>query len=95
MEEALRIITLKMRGMIVDGIKYTKIGNDEYYAQELFESEELQGYLNQNMIPSNRSVYEYVVFDSQNEEKFAKQLEGKTVVKEIVVPDKLINIVVR
>jgi leucyl-tRNA synthetase len=29
------------------------------------------------------------------EEKFAKQLEGKTVVKEIVVPDKLINIVVR
>ena len=81
MEEALRIITLKMRGMIVDGIKYTKIGNDEYYAQELFESEELQGYLNQNMIPSNRSVYEYVVFDSQNEEKFAKQFENNESVK--------------
>ena len=29
------------------------------------------------------------------EEKFAKQIEGKTIVKEIVVPDKLINIVVR
>lgn len=81
MEEALRIITLKMRSMIVDGIKYTKIGDDEYYAQELFESEELQGYLNQNMIPSNRSVYEYVVFDSQNEEKFAKQFENNESVK--------------
>ena len=29
------------------------------------------------------------------EEKFAKQIEGKQIVKEIVVPDKLINIVVR
>ncbi len=29
------------------------------------------------------------------EEKFAKQIEGKTIVKEIVVPDKLVNIVVR
>ena len=29
------------------------------------------------------------------EEKFAKLIEGKTIVKEIVVPDKLVNIVVR
>ena len=27
---------------VVGGIKYTKIGDDEYYAQELFESEELE-----------------------------------------------------
>lgn len=81
MEEALRIITLKMRNMIVDGIKYTKIGNDEYYAQELFESQELYGYLSQNMIPSRHSIYEYVVFDSQNEERFAKQFENNESVK--------------
>ena len=31
----------------------------------------------------------------KSNEKFAKQIEGKTIVKEIVVPDKLINIVVR
>lgn len=49
---------------VVDGIKYTKIGDDEYYAQELFESEELTGYLNKNLLKSKKSVYEYVVFDS-------------------------------
>ena len=39
MEQVAQIITAKMRLlMIVDGIKYTKIGNDEYYAQELLES---------------------------------------------------------
>ena len=64
MEDVSKIITANMKAMLVDGIKYTKLGDDEFYAQELFESEELQGYLNQNMIPSNRSVYEYVVFDS-------------------------------
>ena len=30
---------------IVDGIKYQRIGDEEYYAQELFETEELTGYL--------------------------------------------------
>ncbi len=66
---------------IIDGIKYTKIGEESYYAQELFESEELQGYLNQNIIPGTKSVYEYVVFDSQNEERFAKQFENDRSIK--------------
>ena len=30
---------------LVDGIKYTKIGEDHFYAQELFQQEELKGYL--------------------------------------------------
>ena len=29
------------------------------------------------------------------DERFAKQIEGKTIVKEIAVPDKLVNLVVR
>ena len=31
----------------------------------------------------------------RSEERFAKQIEGKTVVKEVVIPEKLVNIVVR
>ena len=81
MEEALRIISARMRSMIIDGIKYTKISDDEYYAQELFKDEELYGYFEHNMIASNRSVFEYVVFDSQNEERFAKKLEENDDVK--------------
>ena len=56
-----------MRLFIIDGIKYTKLGDEEYYAQELFETEELTGYLSKNMIESRKSVYEYVVYDSANE----------------------------
>lgn len=81
MEQVAQIITAKMRNLIVDGIKYTKIGDDEYYAQELFETEELSGYLYKNMIESRKSVYEYVVYDSVNEENFAKSFEQNDRVK--------------
>lgn len=81
MEQVAQIISAKMRLMIVDGIKYTKIGEDEYYAQELFETEELTGYLSKNMIESTKSVYEYVVYDSANEESFVTSFENNKSIK--------------
>lgn len=76
MEETLKIISSQMNHLIVDGIKYTKIGENEYYAQELFENTELYGYLKQNMLESERSVYDHVVYDSENEKGFAERFEG-------------------
>jgi type III restriction enzyme len=65
---------------IVDGIKYQRIGDDCYYAQELFEQEELIGYL-KNMVPAERSVYEHVVYSMGVERSFAEQLERNMAVK--------------
>ncbi len=48
---------------LVDGIKYERIGDDVYYAQELFEREELTGYL-KNMLDAEKCVYEQVIYDS-------------------------------
>jgi type III restriction enzyme len=60
---------------LVDGIRYQRIGDEEYYAQELFEMEELTGYL-KNMLNSTKSVYEQVIYDSSGVERtFAEQLE--------------------
>jgi len=77
---AAETINRTKRLAIVDGIKYLRIGNEHYYAQELFEQEELTGYL-KNMIPSERSVYEYVVHDSGTERAFAEALEKNEAVK--------------
>jgi type III restriction enzyme len=74
-EQVSTIIRHQMRVFIVDGIKYQKIGNDHYYAQELFERNELLGYLGQNMLESKKSVYDHVIFDSDVEEGFAKSFE--------------------
>jgi type III restriction enzyme len=73
MEESLRLISSEMKHMLIDGIKYTKIG--DYYAQELFRTEELSGYLSDLLIESEKSVYNYVVCDSEVEAKFAQDLE--------------------
>jgi type III restriction enzyme len=65
----------------VDGIRYQRIGEEEYYAQELFELEELTGYI-KNMLNSDKSVYEQVVYDSAGVERtFAEQLEINEAVK--------------
>ena len=65
---------------IVDGIKYQKLGDDQYYAQELFETEELTGYL-KNMLNTQKSVYEQVVYDSDTERAFASDLEKNNAIK--------------
>ena len=64
---------------LVDGIKYQRLG--EYYAQELFEQEELSGYLKNMLENTSKSVYECVVYDSDTERKFAEQMEKHEAVK--------------
>ena len=66
---------------LVDGIKYTKIGDEQFYAQELFQQEELKGYL-KNTLETQKSVYTHVVYDSGGVEKsFAENLERNEKVK--------------
>ncbi|MCL4555172.1 MAG: restriction endonuclease subunit R, partial [Actinobacteria bacterium] len=62
------------------GIKYQRLGDGEYYAQELFEQEELTGYL-KNLLDSTKGVYEQVVYDSQVERTFGDGLEKNTAIK--------------
>lgn len=68
------------RMVVVDGIKYQRLGADHYYAQELFESEELSGYL-RNLMDAKKSIHEQVVYDSETEATFADQLEKNTAIK--------------
>ena len=74
-EVCIDIINEQMRLHIVDGIKYQKIGGNEYYSQELFENEELFGYLKNNLSESTKSPYEYVVYDSKIESNLSKEFE--------------------
>jgi type III restriction enzyme len=68
-------INRRKRIALVDGIKYQKLGDDFYYAQELFEQEELVGYLRNMLTEMKKSVYEDVVYQSGVERNFADQLE--------------------
>jgi len=73
-------INKSKRLAITDGIRYQRLGDEVYYAQELFLQEELTGYL-KNMVASEKGVYEYVVYDSGTERQFAQQLDNNEAVK--------------
>ena len=79
-ELAAEIINRTKRLALVDGIKYQRIGDDAYYAQELFESQELSGYL-KSMIDANKSVHEQVIYQSDTERTFAEDLEKNEAIK--------------
>ena len=78
---AAEAINRTKRLILVDGIKYTHIGDDHYYAQELFEQKELKGYL-ENTLEAQKSVYTHIVYDSKGVERnFAQALENNESVK--------------
>ena len=80
-EQVSAIIQHQMRLFIVDGIKYQRIGAKHYYAQELFQDGELSGYLTRNLLESEKSVFDHVLFDSDIEEQFARSFEKSDDVK--------------
>lgn len=79
-ELSAEIINRAKRMALVDGIKYQRIGDEAYYAQQLFETEELSGYL-KSMIDANKSVHEQVIYQSDTERTFADQLEKNEAIK--------------
>ncbi|MBA2670124.1 MAG: DUF4391 domain-containing protein [Gemmatimonadetes bacterium] len=60
----------RKRLAVVDGIRYQRLGDEQFYAQELFEPEELTWYL-KNLLDPDKGVYEQVVYDSDTERTFA------------------------
>ena len=80
-EMAAEAISRCKRLVVVDGIKYQRLGHEHYYAQELFDQEELTGYLKNMMTDVKKSVYEQVVYQSDVEATFADQLEKNAAVK--------------
>lgn len=80
-ELAAEAINRTKRLALVDGLRYQRVGDSHYYAQELFEQEELNGYL-KNTLETRKSVYEHVIYDSAGVEKrFAEDLEANEAVK--------------
>ncbi len=66
---------------LVDGIKYQKLGDDRFYAQELFDQEELTGYLKNMLMDTVKSIYEHVVYGSATERDFADALEKNNAIQ--------------
>jgi len=79
MDEIAKIINRVLKSMIIEGIKYEKI-NDEFYEMRKFEDEGTERDLIR-LFKSEKSVYDYIEFDSDIERKFAEKLEQRDDIK--------------
>ena len=80
-EKVAKYIKDEMRVFLADGVKYEKV--DDCYHIETFESEDetLLAYLNDRIVESKKSPYNYAVCDSKIEMDFAKRFEADPKVK--------------
>jgi len=79
MDNVVNIINSELRKLMIDGIKYEKIGGEEY-EMRLFEEKELVDYLT-NVVDVKKSIYDSIVFDSQVERRFAQELDERDDIK--------------
>lgn len=79
-DQAADLINRAKLEALVDGVRYQAIGPDSVYAQELFETEELNGYLDK-MVEVQKSVSDAIRYDSTVERTFAETLNANEAVK--------------
>jgi type III restriction enzyme len=82
MDAVASILKHELHRLLVDGIKYERIdgsGSEAAWEMRFFKHEELINYL--NALRVNRSVYEYVVYESEVEREFARKLDEREDIK--------------
>ena len=90
LEKAIEIIKSRRHQLAIDGISYIKLDGKEYYAQEIFSTDELIANLDRNAVKVEHSVYDYIVYDSNSIERpFAVALDNDPDVKMFFkIPDR-------
>lgn len=68
-----KIINNEKATAIIQHIAYNKL--DAAYDTDIFTAATLRGKLGQNAMPVDRSIYDYLIYDSDGERKFAGQLD--------------------
>ena len=68
-----KIINNEKATAIIQHIAYNKL--DEVYDTDIFTAATLRGKLGQNAMTVDRSIYDYLIYDSDGERKFAGQLD--------------------
>lgn len=79
MDAVVGILKRELHRLMIDGIKYEKIADQEW-SMRLFEDKEIISYLT-NRLEVKKSVYDAVVYDSEIERQFAEELERREDIK--------------
>jgi type III restriction enzyme len=89
MDHAVSILKYELHRLLVDGIKYDRIvgtGSEAEWEMVLFKNEELVNVL--SALQVKKSIYDYVVYESEVEREFARKLDQREDIRLFVkLPD--------
>jgi len=71
--KASHLINEEKATIIIQHITYNKL--DSIYDADIFTDPTMRGQLGKNAIPAQKHLYDYVIYDSDNERKFAEKLD--------------------
>ena len=81
MDLAAREIKKVLQGLIIEGIQYERL-DKAFYEMSLFEKDEHKmEFIGDKIIPTEKSVYDYIYYESGVEKRFAKALENMKDIK--------------
>ncbi len=81
MDQSVKEIRQIMNRVIIEGIQYERLEGVQYEMSRFREEAESIFFPEERIIPTEKSVYDYIVFDSKVEKKFAQGLESLKSVK--------------
>ncbi len=73
--KASNLINEEKATIIIQHIAYNKL--DSIYDTDIFTAPIMRGQLGKNAVPAKKHLYDYVIYDSDNERKFAEKLDKK------------------
>jgi type III restriction enzyme len=89
MDQTASILKYELHRLLVDGIKYDRVGGtgpEAEWEMVLFKNEELVNVL--TALQVQKSIYDYVVYDSEVEREFARRLDQRNDIRLFVkLPD--------
>lgn len=81
MDSVVKKIRTVLNHMIIEGIKYEKLEGITYEMSRLRDDAHKLNFSRERIVPTDKSVYDYILYDSGVEKKFAEGLEALTDVK--------------
>ena len=76
MDQVLQEIQAVLQSLIIEGIKYEKLDELSYEMSQFLKEEHKMEFLEDKIVPTKKSVYDYIYYESKVEKDFAVALEN-------------------
>lgn len=81
MDLAVREINSVLHHLVIEGIQYEKLKDTSYQMSQFYEDQHKMEFIDDKIIPTAKSVYDYIYYESGIEKKFAEALENMENIK--------------